>query len=183
MADRFSAFPLLFALVLAGLSLGLGYSTFNFEQFDGLWLLTSLLIVLVFFVGLVLLVIRLARRQWRRGASVALALALIVAYGFAGQELFFQIDQVRFQVFKDHYVGVLTSGTQPSAGEPTAFRWGFWAHFTTGPIYRMLIHDPADDIQSVKIKALLETKIENFSFCHLSTRRLEGRFYSVVAAC
>ena len=178
-ADRFAALPILVAVTLSGAVITLGYTALNFERFDGLWILSSVFSVVVFLGGLMLLGICLTRARWRSAVSVAFALALLLGCFLARSELYFQIDRMRFQMFKEHYVGLLT----PSTGEPTAFRWGRWVYFATGPIYRMLIHDPSDNIQSEKITALLAAEIENFSACDLSTRRLEGHFYSVVAAC
>jgi hypothetical protein len=178
-ADRFTTLPILVAVALSGAVIAFGYTALNFEQFAGLWILSSVFSIAAFLGGLMLLGVRLMRARWRSAFSIGFALALLLGCFLARFELYFQIDRMRFQVFKDHYVGLLN----PSSGQPTALRWGLWVYFLTGPIYRMLIHDPSDDIRSEKIRALLETKIENFSFCELSTRRLDGHFYSVVAAC
>src|ERR1044071_8727019 len=163
MSDKFTIVPILVAIVLIGLSLAFGYSALNFERFDGLWLLSLLLSCMAFLGGLVLLVVRLVRRQWRASTSLALALALLVGCFLARFELYFQIDRIRFQMFKEYYVGALTDGDVSSILEPRAMRWGLWVYFMTGPIYRELMYDPADKlaepngVEDARIQKLLES--------------------------
>jgi len=176
-------------MVLAALLLTFGYTALNFEQLDWLFLLTFAFSLLVFVIGLVLLAICLVRARWRSSISLVVALVLLAGCVTARFELYFQIDRIRFQVFKAYYIRVLTSGDSASAGEPTAFRWGLWAHFTTGPIYRLLIRDPSDNVarpagmQSAGIQRVLEKHIENLPSCTFSTRWIAEHVYSVVAAC
>jgi hypothetical protein len=189
MTDRLTGYPLFVAIVLAALLLTFGYTALNFERLDWLFLLTFAFSLLVFVVGLVLLAICLVRARWRSSISLVVALVLLAGCVMARFELYFQIDRIRFQVFKDYYVRVLASGDSASAGKPTAFRWGLWVHFTTGPIYRLLIHDPSDDVarpggmRSAGIQRVLEKQIEDLPSCAFSTRRISEHFYSVVAAC
>jgi hypothetical protein len=189
MTDRLTGYPFFVAIVLAALLLTFGYTALNFEQFDGLFLLTLAFSLLIFVVGLVLLAICLVRARWRSSISLVVALVLLAGCVTARFELYFQVDRIRFQVFKDYYVHALRSGDSASAGEPTAFRWGLWVHFTTGPIYRLLIRDPSDDVarpagmQSAAIQRVLEKQIENVPSCTFSTRWIAEHFYSVVAAC
>ena len=189
MTDRLTEYPLLVAMVLAALLLTFGYTALNFEQLDWLFLLTFAFSLLVFVIGLVLLAICLVRARWRSSISLVVAIVLLAGCVIARFELYFQIDRIRFQVFKDYYTRVLAPDDSNSARELTAFRWGLWVHFTTGPIYRLLIHDLSDDVarpggmQSAGIQRVLEKQIENLPSCTFSTRRIAEHIYSVVAAC
>jgi hypothetical protein len=153
--DRFTVFPVAIALLLIGVWFASTYASNNFERF-GDWSFFALLAAFVAAVGcLVVCFARLARKQWRRSISHAVALALLVGCFVARHEIFHQIDHLRFRVFRAHYVDNLVDARDAAGTRPVrALQWGWWAHFLSGEYHRILVYDETDQIGAETLPCL-----------------------------
>jgi hypothetical protein len=189
--DRFTAGPILIALALSGLFFFSAYASNNFERYGAIGLFALFFAFVTAVANLVLLTVRLVRRRWRASVSVAAALGILVVCSLTRYEILFEMDRVRFQVFRSHYVSVLTGGADlASAKGPKILNWGFWGYFLSGEIYRKLVYDETDEImtldglRSARIQQAIQSTMENsLSDCKTSVRGIEHHFYLVDIAC
>jgi hypothetical protein len=189
--DRFTAGPILIALVLAGLFFFSTYASNNFDRYGSIWFFALLFAFVAAVANLVLMVIRLGKRRWRASISVAAALGILVVCFLARNEISFGIDVTRFQLFRSHYVSVLTGGVDPASVKgPRVLHWGFWGYFMSGEFYRKLVYDETEEIitrdglRSARIQQAIQATMENsLSHCRPSVSRIEGHFYLVEIAC
>jgi hypothetical protein len=122
--DRFTAKPILIALVLAGLFFFSAYASNNFDRYGSIGFFALLFAFVAAVANLVLMVIRLGRRRWRASISVATALGILVVCFLARGEILFGIDCIRFQLFRSHYVSALMDGAEPRALKGLGFYTG-----------------------------------------------------------
>src|SRR5262245_27627721 len=149
--DRFTALPIVIALLVVGLFFWLGYTSINFQSNEGLEILVLAIALGVVAADAVILVLRLARRRWRAATSITIALILLIGCWLAKSEIYFQIDRMRFAMFRDHYVTALKTRDPADVQSPKAIRWGFWGHFLSGEFYRRLVYDETDEIATVDL--------------------------------
>src|SRR5215211_2990196 len=174
--DRFTAWPVVIALLVVALFFWSEYASINF---DGRGTFPTLLISFsVFVADVALLAVRLARWHWRASASVAIALILLVGCFAFRFEIFSEMDRTRFQLFRNDYVSALKVADDP-ADRPKVIDWGFWGHFLSGAFYRELVYDESDEIdtaaglRSERVQQALQPKIQYpLSACKISTRRI-----------
>ena len=189
-ADRFTALPIVTALALISLFIGLSYAFINFDFGNRIALLfIALASFAVFVLDLVLLGTYAIRRNWRRLVSVLIALVLFIGCFYFRPAISFRIDRIRFELFKDYYVRALTP--PPDSAGSWHLSAVHWAHFLSGTFYRQLVYDETDSIaipddpRSAKLRTEIYETIHGIapSSCQLSARRLEGHFYIVDVDC
>ena len=191
--DRFFTLPLVTAAALIALFIGQSYAITNFDQGNLLLLLfTALASFAAFVLGLVLLGIYAVRRSWRRLVSVTIALVLFIGCFYSRPAISFGIDRIRFELFRDYYVRVLTPPPDSvGSWHLRALHWGSWAHFLSGIYYRQLVYDETDsimipdDARSAKLRTEIYETIHGISpsSCRLSARRVNGHIYVVDVDC
>ena len=189
-ADRFTALPIVTALALIALFIGLSYAFTNFGFGNRIALLfIALASFSVLVVDLVLLGIYAVGRSWRKLVSIALALVLFIGCFYSRPAISFGIDRIRFELFKDYYVRILTP--PPDSAGSWHLRALHWAHFLSGTFYRQLVYDETDSImipddpRSAKLRSEIYETIHGISptLCQLSARHLEGHFYIIDVDC
>jgi hypothetical protein len=189
--DRFTVWPILIVLVLAGVFFFSAYASNNFDRYGGIFLFALFFAFAATIANLVLLVIRIGRRRWRASISVAAALSILVVCFLARYEILFGIDWARFQIFRNHYIAALGSDADPTSTKgPRILNWGFYGYFISGEFYRKLVYDGTDEMgtlngfESARVRQVIQGTMENsLSSCKPIVRQIEGHYYLVDIAC
>jgi hypothetical protein len=151
----------------------------------GISIFLFLVFILWFLTYVAVVIWRLFRKRWRGALSGLLGLAVLLAGPYLHSAIARGTDYLRFQMNREHYEAVAIDGREGL----TIIEWerGGWVFREA---FALIVYDRdgnflggGGNISPLAKEVLLKSEVPLSEECTFSVRRIEGKFYSVVAFC